>query len=298
MPQVSVIIPTYNSASYLREAVESVLSQTYRDFEILVIDDGSTDETPEIVKRYGRQVRYLHQSNSGVAVARNRGISESQGQYVAFLDSDDTWFPRKLECQMEALTRARLARASSTAYLVTRSDLTPIAERQNHRHGAALEDLLLRGTIVFISTVVCEKSLLDLTGGFDPTLSQCADWDMWIRLAGHTEFVAVDEPLVNYRQHENNMSRNAQLLERDSLCVLEKAFAMELPAYLRAQRRYIFARNYMVLAGTYFQSGQYRDFVRCAVRAIALDFRHFTYLLEFPARVVGRYLEKRLRKTH
>jgi glycosyltransferase involved in cell wall biosynthesis len=289
MPHVSVIIPTYNSAAYLVEAIDSVLAQTYSDVEILVIDDGSTDDTPQVIKRYGDRVRYLRQANSGVSVARNRGISESLGRYVAFLDADDTWLPQKLERQMEALAESKSARASNTAYFMTRSDLTPIEVRRNPSEGSVLADLLLRGTIVFISTVVCERSVLDLTGGFDPALSQCADWDMWIRVAAHTDFLGVGEPLVNYRQHDSNMSRNAPLLERDSVRVLEKGFAMAgLPAELRASSRSAFARNYMVLAGTYFHEGHYLAFARCAARAVAMDYRQASYLLSFPARVAMR----------
>ena len=103
MPTVSVVIPAYNSASYLAEAVESALGQTFKDLEILVVDDGSTDETQELMRRYGPPVRCLSQENTGVATARNRGIDESRGRYVAFLDADDVWQPDKLEKQLAAL---------------------------------------------------------------------------------------------------------------------------------------------------------------------------------------------------
>ena len=290
MPHVSVIIPTYNSAAYLVEAIDSVLAQTYSDVEILVVDDGSTDDTPKVIKKYGDRVRYLRQANSGVAVARNRGISESLGRYVAFLDADDTWLPVKLERQLEGLAGRLDARLCYSAFLSVTSDLQPIGVRRSDRVGRALEDLLLRGNVVgSICTVIAERSLFQLAGGFDPELSQCADWDMWVRLAAHTEFVYIDEPLVTYRQHDSNMSRNAPLLERDSLRVLEKGFAMsELPAELRACRRPAFARNYMVLAGTHFHAGRYRDFARCATRAVAMDFRQARYLMSFPARVAMR----------
>jgi hypothetical protein len=168
--------------------------------------------------------------------------------------------------------------------------LRPLAVHRSHRHGSALEDLLLRGNVVgSICTVVCERSLLDAAGGFDPNLSQCADWDMWVRLARLTEFVYVDEPLVTYRQHGTNMSRNAPLLERDSLEVLRKGFAMaDLPDDLRACRRRAFGRNYTVLAGTYFHARRYRDFLRCAALAVAFDMRQSLYLSGFPLRVASR----------
>jgi glycosyltransferase involved in cell wall biosynthesis len=288
--EVSVVIPTYNSAAYLADAVDSVLNQTFTDFEIIVIDDGSTDDTESVMGRYGDRVRYIRQANGGVAAARNRGIEESRGRYVAFLDSDDTWFPSKLERQLEALRKDPEYRACYGAFTAVRSDLTPLHESGGNRAGSTLEDLLLRGNIIgSICTVMCERTMFEETGGFDPSLSQCADWDMWVRLAALTEFLYLDVPLVTYRQHGANMSRNAPLLERDSVRVLEKGFAMPgIPDSLAEQRRRAFARNYMVLAGTYFQAGLYRDFVRCAGRSVAMDFRRAGYLIGFPVRVLGR----------
>jgi glycosyltransferase involved in cell wall biosynthesis len=296
LPQVSVIIPTYNSARYLVEALESVLAQTFRDVEVLVIDDGSTDETPEIMKRYGEPVRYLRQENAGVAAARNRGIGESSGKYIAFLDADDTWYPQKLERQMAALANGTGYRACYSTFLEVKADLTPIGVRRIKRQGSTIEDLLLRGNVVgSICTVVAERSLFDTVGGFDPDLSQCADWDMWVRLAAQTEFIYLDEPLVTYRQHGMNMSRNAPLLETDSLRVLEKGFAMPgLLASLQRQRRRAYGRNYMVLAGTYFHAGMRLDFARCAIKSLTLDHRQLRRLLMFPARVFAKRMETNL----
>jgi len=296
MPEVSVIIPTYNSASYLIEAVESVFAQTYRDFEVLVIDDGSTDETEQVMRCYGAPARYLRQTNSGVAVARNRGIAESQGRYVAFLDADDTWLPHKLARQMEALRQQPHHRACYSAFTVVDAKLNPIGISRSQRQGTALEDLLTRGNIIgSICTVVGERSLFDLVGGFDPALSQCADWEMWVRLAAQTEFLYVDEPLVTYRQHGTNMSRNAPLLEHDSLQVLGKGFAMpELSESLRTKRQAALARNYMVLAGTYFHARRYRDFLRCAARAVTMDVHQLGYLTGFPLRMASRLKTRNL----
>jgi glycosyltransferase involved in cell wall biosynthesis len=296
MPEVSVIIPTYNSAKYVVEAVESVLAQTWRDFEVLVIDDGSTDDTAQVMRRYEAPVRYLRQANGGVAVARNRGIAESLGRYVAFLDADDTWLPHKLVRQMEALRQQPHHRACYAALMMVDADLNPTGISRSQRQGSSLEDLLTHGNVVATpSTVICERSLFNLVGGFDPVLSQCADWDMWVRLAAQTEFLYVDEPLVTYRQHEASMSRNASLLESDSLQVLSKGFAMpELSESLRTKRQAAFARNYMVLAGTYFHARRYRDFLRCAARAVTMDVHQFRYLTAFPLRMASRLKTKNL----
>jgi glycosyltransferase involved in cell wall biosynthesis len=291
IPTISVVIPAYNSARYLPAAVESVLRQTVRDVEVVVVDDGSTDDTPAVMAGYGPPVRYVRQPNGGVSAARNRGIAEARGRYIAFLDADDTWLPGKLEHQMAVLRDHPGRRLCYSAFTVVDADLRPISERHSQRAGTALEDLLLSGNVIgSICTVVCERDLFATAGGFDPALSQCADWDMWVRLARLTEFVYLDEPLVTYRQHASNMSRGARLLEQDSLRVLEKGFADPgLPANLRGARRRAFGRNYRVLAGTYFQAKLYRDFLRCAALGVGLDPRQIGYLLAYPARVLARH---------
>jgi glycosyltransferase involved in cell wall biosynthesis len=289
---VSVVIPTYNSARFLGAAIDSVLVQTYRDFEVIVVDDGSTDDTPEVVARFGEAVRYRRQANQGVSEARNRGIAEAQGRYVAFLDADDTWFSGKLDRQTFALTASPHHRACYSSYLAVDEHLQPKGIRRSNRVGSTLEDLLTRGNVVgSVCTVVCERELLAAVGGFDPTLSQCADWEMWVRLATRTEFLYLDEPLVTYRQHASSMSQNPKLLERDSLRVLEKGFGLPgLPGSLTRRRRRALGRNYMVLAGTYFGARQLRGFIRCAAHAVALDPMQAGYLLSFPLRRVRRRL--------
>ncbi|MFY9555299.1 MAG: glycosyltransferase [Blastocatellia bacterium] len=290
MPEVSVIIPTYNSARYLSDAVDSVLAQTFKDFEVLVIDDGSTDDTQSVMSRYASPVRCIRQENRGVSAARNRGIEESRSRYIAFLDADDKWRRDKLDRQLAALANRRDCRACYTAFTIADSELVALEVNRSNRLGRALDDLLLVGNVIGTpSTVMCERSLFRETGNFDPALSQCADWEMWVRLAVISEFVYIDEPLVIYREHSGNMSRSAALLERDSLLVLEKAYELpDLPPWLGARRRVAFARNYMTLAGTYFHAGQYLNFARCAARAVALDFHQIGYLMAFPLRAIRR----------
>jgi len=294
MPEVSVIIPTYNCARYLGAAVDSVLAQSFSDIEVLVVDDGSKDNTPELMERYGSPVRYIRQPNGGVSVARNRGLAESQGNYVAFLDADDTWFPQKLQRQLGALTEQPACSICHTAFVIVNDDLVPMGVRHGQRAGATLDSLLRRGNVVgSICTVLAERRLFNLVGGFDSQLSQCADWDMWVRLAAHAKFLYLDVPLVTYRQHSAAMSSSIPLLERDSLRVLEKGFAMpELSPGLRARRSSAFARNYMVLAGSYFHARRYHYFIRCAFRALTLDPFQVRYLASYPARLVGRLLQK------
>jgi glycosyltransferase involved in cell wall biosynthesis len=292
MPEVSVIIPTYNCARFLKAAVDSVLAQSFRDFEILVVDDGSTDDTEDVMLRYCSPVHYLRQANKGVSAARNNGIAMSQGRYISFLDADDTYFPQKLERQLTALRTQRGYRACYSAFTVTDEQLKPQRANRGLRRDVGLEDLLIRGNVIgSLCTVLCERGVFTTTGGFDSAFSQCADWDMWIRVATHTRFTYLDEELVTYRMHGASMSRNVPLFERDSIAVLEKAFCNGcLPPALRTARAAAFGRAYTVLAGSYYHAGCYRDFARCAARAVALDVGQLRYMLAFPARALARHL--------
>lgn len=290
MPLVSVIVPTYNSARYVTAAVDSILDQSFKDFEVLVIDDGSTDDTRTVLARYGSPVRYIHQSNRGVSIARNRGIAESTGKYIAFLDADDTWFPAKLERQLDALTQTPGYRLCYTGFRFVDDQMRSLRDHRPRQFDDALEGLLFHGNIVSsICTVLVERALFDQVGGFDPELSQCADWDMWVRLARTTRFLVIEDLLVTYRQHATNMSRSVALLERDSRRVLEKGFAdPATPETMRARANRAIARNWMVLAGSYYHARDYRNFMRSALQALWLDPTQAGRLVGYPFRRVLR----------
>ncbi|HEY6327955.1 MAG TPA: hypothetical protein VI756_01370, partial [Blastocatellia bacterium] len=208
-------------------------------------------------------------------------------------DADDTLFPDKLERQVDALAKEPAYHACYSAFVRVTSDLRFLSIWRADRPKVSLDDLLTRGNVVGSVSVLCERNLFSKVGGFDRSLSQCADWDLWVRLAAHTNFLYVDEPLLTYRQHGSNMSGNPALLERDSIQVLEKGFAMEcVSPRLAAKRRHAFARNYTVLAGTYYGAGKYADFVRCATKAVRLQPRQLKYLAAYPLRVTSRLKTK------
>jgi len=290
MADVSTVITSHNYAQYLPAAIDSVLAQTNPAREIIVVDDGSSDDTERVVASYQTQIHYVRQANQGVAVARNRGIAESRGRYVAFLDADDLWLPRKLELQAEALSRRADCRACAAAHRSFGPKLSPRFVGRREEHRSLVEALVLSGNVAGIpSTMLCERSLFAEVGGFDPDLGDCADWDMWVRIASITAVARVNEPLVAYRHHDRNMTRNVTLREHDSVRVLQKAFAMKsLPAELRARRSRVFARNYMVLAGSYLHAGSYRNSLRCLARAVALDVRQLGYPAAWPLRLLAR----------
>jgi glycosyltransferase involved in cell wall biosynthesis len=267
-------------------AVESVLGQTFSDFEIVIVDDGSSDRTSDVLAQYSSRLHYVRQRNAGQAAARNRGIAEGSGTYIAFLDGDDVWTPRKLERQLAPLLNRDDVGVSYCACLVVDEELRTLREYRSRQQRDLSEDLLLEGNVVGIpGAVVVRKELLERVGGFDTGLEYCCDWDLWIRLARHTEFAYIDEPLVCWRQHSRNLTRQVELLERDSVALLQKTLHdPKTPSRLRTRASRVMGRNWMVLAGSYFGVRRYRDFLRCATRAVALDPRQLGRLIRYPPR--------------
>ncbi|MGO8702930.1 MAG: glycosyltransferase family 2 protein [Candidatus Brocadiia bacterium] len=213
-PLVSAVIPTYNYGRFVVEAVESALAQTWSPVEVIVVDDGSTDDTAERLRPYGERIRYLRQRNRGLSGARNAGIRAARGEYVALLDSDDAWKPEKIAAQMS------LAGAKGYQAVVCRTSWPK---------GAA-EELSFEGCFFsgpgFGSTALTRKSLFDEVGEFDESLRSVEDRDMMLRLTrGGRKIGVLVGDYVTIRHHPGNMSKNAATMERNFQRVLEKAFA-------------------------------------------------------------------------
>jgi glycosyltransferase involved in cell wall biosynthesis len=215
MDTVAVIIPTYNRAGPLRLAIESVRSQTYPGLEIIVVDDGSDDETADLLRTYD-DCRYIRISHSGLpAVARNAGLRASSAAYISFLDSDDEWLPQKLHSQMEAMRETPCGFVCSNAHVVSTDPRIPsgpyLPAREKHS-GLVLRELL-SGNFVITSSVVLKRECLD-AGGFseDPRLRGLEDYDLWLRIAGSTPFHYMDQEMVRYNRSSTSVSgRNSSL---------------------------------------------------------------------------------------
>lgn len=204
---VSVVIPTYNRASIVSMAIDSVLAQTYRDLEVIVVDDGSTDETPALLAAYGDRIRVLRQENAGPAIARNRGIAAARGELVAFLDSDDTWLPRKLERQVALLDRVGDAvpcclcncqvqyQDGSTTSTFTIADTIPSCAEGVWLNPAAV---LLTRFVLFNQAVLIRRSALEQAGAFDEKLRFAEDYDLPLRLALAGPWAILADNLVIY----------------------------------------------------------------------------------------------------
>jgi glycosyltransferase involved in cell wall biosynthesis len=239
----SVIIPTYNRAHVIDEALDSVLAQSYQDFEILVIDDGSADNTREVLCPYFDRIRYFKQANSGPAAARNRGITESQGEYVAFLDSDDRWYPDKL-AQIDKVIDAHpdAGLFYSDYQLVDEQHSHLWIARSKHIMGDGYHQLLL-GNFIGTSTVVVKRECFDVCGLFYRDLFSTQDWDMWIRIAREFSIVHVPAVLVEYTwQSRGAVTASPKALGNTS-AVIERSLEAD-PHINRRQRIQIKARQH------------------------------------------------------
>jgi glycosyltransferase involved in cell wall biosynthesis len=208
VPEVSVIIPTYNRAALLREAVASVKAQTYRDFEIVVVDDASTDTTFEALAAW-RDVRVLRQAGRrGVAAARNLGVAAARGQWLAFLDSDDLWLPEKLARQMAYLADRPGLSLCQTDETWMRHGVKVNKPAAHRKVAGRIFAASLERCMISPSAVVLRRRLFEAHGGFDETLPAAEDYDLWLRLSWRYEVGLVDEPLVIKRGgHSDQLSR-------------------------------------------------------------------------------------------
>lgn len=233
MPRVSVIIPTYNYAQFVEQAILSVLAQTYKNFEIIVVDDGSTDTTAQRLQPYTDQgeITYLYQPNKGLPGARNTGIRHSQGEFIAFLDADDIWTPDKLQLQVELFDRQPelgFIFGNSRKFLGSLASRRTSFEDISPSHGDVTAELLQRSFLP-MPTVIVRRSALEAVGLFDETLDSCEDLDMWLRLSLRFKAGYVDQVVAWYRLHSLSMSSNFEKIATRRLRVIKK-FTQQLEA--------------------------------------------------------------------
>ena len=226
MPNVSVIIPAYNAEAYIAETVHSALHQTYRDLEVIVVDDGSTDRTVACLEQFGSQVRVLQQRNAGVARARNAGVGVASGSWIAFLDADDLWLPDKLERQL-ADPGASMSYTDRFNF-GSRGDVPELQSQVGPMpSGDLFVPLLSEGNFITLTSVVLRRELFEAMGGFYTGLNGTEDWDLWIRIAERHEIECVHEPLVRYRFHSAGISRNHLRMSRERRLVITRALDLE-----------------------------------------------------------------------
>jgi len=288
MPKsVSVVIPSYNYGRFVVDAIRSVLDQTRPPSEIIVVDDGSTDDTAAVVRRFGDKVRYIRQDNAGVSTARNRGVSESTCELIAFLDADDTWEPTNLEKQVarfESDEQIGLVHCAMREFADETGETIRL-NMEGAEDGVADNLLLWEGPMIVGpgGAVTVTRKAFDHVGGFDTRMKVGEDWDFCYRIARSFKIGFVAEPLVNYRHHSGAAHRNVENMERGMLLFYEKAFATDDPEVLKLRRR-AYGNFHKVMAGSYLHSGRLGKFLSHAAKGIWMRPANLGYFLRFPMR--------------
>jgi glycosyltransferase involved in cell wall biosynthesis len=252
MPQVSVIIPTYNRAKLLSEAIESVLNQTFGDFELIIVDDGSTDDTAAVVAGYpDRRIHYHRQEKQEKGATRNRGVALSRGEFITFLDDDDWYMPRKLEVQVQALrAQPDVGMVISGWDRVTESGELVRAERPwLHHPQPALQDWLF-AAMAHVAAVLIRRPWFDRVGGFNHNLMQAEDTYLWFRLAqAGCPVDWVKEVVFKQRLHGSNSVRNMTNVKKGKITMLDAVFSdAQAPSLLGMSQESAYARVYMGFA--------------------------------------------------
>jgi len=223
VPQVSVIIPTYNRAPFVEEAIRSVLAQDFKDFELVVVDDGSTDGTRETLKRYADSIAILHQEHRGVSSARNTGIKHSQGAYIAFLDSDDLWLPGKLSTQVSFFEEHPQALICQTEEIWLRKGVRVNPRKVHKKYSGEIFEHCLSLCRVSPSSAMIRRVLFEEVGLFDEDLPACEDYDLWLRVACRYPIYLIDKPLIIKRGgHPDQLSRQFEGIDRFRIRALTK----------------------------------------------------------------------------
>lgn len=279
MRHVSVIIPSYNHATYIRQCVDSVLGQTCRDLEVIVVDDGSSDGSLEILQSYGDAITLIYQDNRGTQAARNAAIAASSGELIAILDSDDYWLPHKLAAQVALFDR----RPELGLVYAFADTVNPAGERTNvgwhlgapviHPYGALAQ--LLLGCYIPALTATFRRTCIEDVGSFDENLLGSGDWDLWIRIAARYPIACVEQPLAHYRIHPTNTTKllfRTKAIRTEHGQVLQKAFQLpEVSALPQKIRDMAVARTHLSSAEAEAMDGDARMVGLELTQAIELD---------------------------
>jgi GT2 family glycosyltransferase len=212
MQKITVIIPVYNRPTFVQEAIQSVLDQTYSNLEIIVVDDGSTDDTPSVLQSFAGKIRIIHQENKGVSAARNTGINNSDSKWIAFLDSDDIWLPEKLHMQMQFFENHPDARICQTEEIWIKDGRRLYPKKKHKKKSGMIFQHCLPLCIVSPSAVIIHREMFDLVGVFDESLPSCEDYDLWLRISCQYPIYLLDQPLIIKRGgHDDQLSQAIRL---------------------------------------------------------------------------------------
>ncbi len=263
---VSVIIPNYNHASYIADAIQSVLNQDYQNYEIIVVDDGSTDNSRQVVSGFGERVRYIYQENQGLSAARNTGIATARGEYIALLDADDMYEPGFLSTLVPMLQADPEAAGIYCGYRFVDHLNHPLPQIEARKiPQGQLYRVLLDGNFLVPESMLVRSQCYQNTGLFDENLTACEDWDMWLRMSARNKFIGTEKVLTRHRILPGSMSTNPNRMLDNRLVVLSKHFGMdssEKELKLQIKKR-AYGQVYLTSSVEFQQSGDIGKAYEC-----------------------------------
>jgi glycosyltransferase involved in cell wall biosynthesis len=297
---VSIILPTFNRLRFLRLTIESVFAQTFADWELIIADDGSDEPTRQYLRTLASEhrVKLLLLEHSGIpAAVRNAGLAEARADHVAFLDSDDLWEPRKLQRQFEVLRARDGCQWIYTAFTQVDGSGQSLPE-EVHRHwvpheGSVFEQMAIGRISIRTPSVLARRELIIRAGRFDEAISSGEDYDLWMRMALHSDLAVIDEPLVHVRRHDENHSRNWHIAYHGRDHTLVKLQARVDPAHralLRSER----VKNGIKLAAEYASLGERANVVRTLRLAFGYSWPYAHWWRDAFKILVRRYVPQRL----
>ena len=271
VPLISVIIPTYNRSEYICDAVDSVLAQTYGNIEIIIIDDGSTDNTEELLRRYGSKVKYIRQDNAGPSAARNNGIRNARGDLLAFLDSDDIWLSEKLERQIQLMEQSGgiglVGCGSITIDSSGRAIARPVIRRNYTSKRRFVNELMVHNIVCGgVSGSLIRRECFDKLGLFCEDLWIGEDRDMWIRIANHYHMRFVEQPLIKLRSHGANLNKNIARMKMDG----KKVVVRNIKRRNLILRRKAHSYRHLDIAWEYLDAGNRKLALMYMLKSIAI----------------------------
>jgi len=284
MLKVSVIVPTHN-CSYLPNAIDSILGQTFKDYEIIVVDDGSTDNTKALLSKFNGKIKYLYQDNKGPSSARNLGIKESEGQYIGFLDADDAWLSEKLEKEVNFLDKnTDFGMVTCDAYATEARNeriIVPSMAAQRRMHSGFVLKKVLRENFLLMLNVLIRREVLDDIGLFDEKRLFCEDYDLWVRVAKKYKIGYVNEVLAKYRIHGSNRSIiNKEKVLNSHLEIVLNSFKDNKIRYI--EKKNILSFNYFKFAYNYFgdeEMRKAREYFMMSIANNPLAIKSFFYIV-------------------
>src|SRR5581483_1538620 len=288
MPRVSVLLPSYNHERFLRECVESILSQTHQDFEVIAIDDGSQDGSVEILRTYGDRLKvYVNEPNLGTYATLNRALSMAESEYSAVMNSDDVWKPAKLMKQVEAMDADPMAAICHTFGQFIDQNGAPLTGRPmgfefpRTPAGRALPRFLLSNCAI-ASSILMRTSIAKSIGGFDETFRTLGDWDMWLRMLENGTLAFVDEPLTLYRVHRANTIYATDIARQEEIRIRE-GISERAPELLKhpGSMREALAHNSACLGSLYSITGRPRDARKQFIESLRLNPKRMKSVIRF-----------------